>query len=111
MSSVFQNIDPPPPSRPGECVPPPLVRGEDTPLGGEGGGGSIFWNTTGKALYSTYVSTLWMKGFLIRSLQEIEHVIVGSCQQEGLAVDVQQRAHVQVLQDNEHKNSASRFHR
>jgi hypothetical protein len=33
-SGVFQNIDPPP-SLPGECVPPPppLVRGEDT-LGG-----------------------------------------------------------------------------
>ncbi len=31
MSLVFQNIDPPPPSLPGECVPPPL-------LGGGGGG-------------------------------------------------------------------------
>ncbi len=33
MSCVFQNIDPPPPSPPGECVPPAVgrrVRGEDT---------------------------------------------------------------------------------
>jgi hypothetical protein len=34
MSLVFQNIDPPPPPPPGECVPPPLVRGEDTLAGG-----------------------------------------------------------------------------
>ncbi len=50
--------------------------------------------------------TVWVKGFLIRSLQEIEHVVVGSCQQEGLAVDVQQRTHVQVLYRTEHKHSA-----
>jgi hypothetical protein len=30
MSLVFQNIDPPPPSPPGECVPPSFVGGEDT---------------------------------------------------------------------------------
>ncbi len=30
---VFQNIDPPPPSPPGECVPPPLLRGEDLLVG------------------------------------------------------------------------------
>jgi hypothetical protein len=36
MSGVFQNIDLPPPSLPGECVPlPPLVLGEDT-LAGKG---------------------------------------------------------------------------
>jgi hypothetical protein len=42
MARVFQNIDPPPPSPPGECV-----RGEDTLAGWrvEGGGGSIFWKT------------------------------------------------------------------
>jgi hypothetical protein len=28
MSCVFQNIDPPPPSPPGECVPPAVVAGE-----------------------------------------------------------------------------------
>jgi hypothetical protein len=27
MSCVFQNIDPPPPSPPGECVPPAFVAG------------------------------------------------------------------------------------
>jgi hypothetical protein len=36
MSDVFQNIDPPPPSPPGEYVPPPLVRGEDTLAGWRG---------------------------------------------------------------------------
>ncbi len=42
MSLVFQNIDPPPPSPPGECVPlppPPLVRGEDTLAGWRKGKG------------------------------------------------------------------------
>jgi hypothetical protein len=33
---VFQNIDPPSPSPPGECVPPPLLRGEDR-LAGKAG--------------------------------------------------------------------------
>jgi hypothetical protein len=62
MSGVFQNIDPPPPSPPGECVsPPPKVRGEDTLAGWKGGEGSIFWKTPDTALYSTYVSTLCSK--------------------------------------------------
>jgi hypothetical protein len=35
-----ENIDPPPPSQPGECVPPRLLCGGRThPLGGEGVGG------------------------------------------------------------------------
>jgi hypothetical protein len=36
MSCVFQNIDPPPPSPPGECA---LVAGEDTLAGWRGGWG------------------------------------------------------------------------
>ncbi len=41
MAGVFQNIDPPSPSPPGECVPPPPLRcgGKTHSLGGEGGGG------------------------------------------------------------------------
>ncbi len=41
MAGVSQNIDPPPPSPPGECVPPapPLVRGEDTLAKRRGGWG------------------------------------------------------------------------
>ena len=40
MAGVFQNIDPPSPSPPGECVlPPPLVRGEDTLARRRGGCG------------------------------------------------------------------------
>jgi hypothetical protein len=41
MSGVFRNIDPPTPSPPGECVPPALVRGEDTLAGWRGGGGGV----------------------------------------------------------------------
>jgi hypothetical protein len=36
MAGVFQNIDPPPPSLPGECV---RVRGKDTFAGWRGGWG------------------------------------------------------------------------
>ncbi len=40
MAGVFQNIDPPPPSPPGECVyPPPLLWGEDTLARRRGGWG------------------------------------------------------------------------
>jgi hypothetical protein len=49
MSRVFQNIDPSPT---GECV-PLWCGGRTHPLGGEGGGGSIFWKTRSTALYST----------------------------------------------------------
>ncbi len=60
MAGVFQNIDPPPPSPPGECVLPRLWCGGRThSLGGEGGGRSIFWKTSDTALYSTYVTTSW----------------------------------------------------
>ncbi len=62
MSLVFQNIDPP--RRPASVYPPPLVRGRTHSLGGERGGGSIFWKTRDTALYSTYVSTLWVDGWL-----------------------------------------------
>jgi hypothetical protein len=34
-------------------------------VGGEGGGGSIFWKRPDTALYSTYVSALWFKLFLV----------------------------------------------
>jgi hypothetical protein len=62
MSGVFQNIDPPTLSPPGECVPPRLWCGGKThSLGGEGmGRGSIVWKTPDTALYSVYVSTLWL---------------------------------------------------
>jgi hypothetical protein len=44
MSGVLQNIEPPPPTLPGECVPPSLVcGGEDTLAGRRGGvGGQYF---------------------------------------------------------------------
>jgi hypothetical protein len=60
MSDVFQNIDPPPPHRRARrvCTPRLWCGGRTHSLGGEGGGGSIFWKTPDTALYSTYVSTL-----------------------------------------------------
>ncbi len=62
MSGVFRNIDPPTPTPPGECVPPPLVRGEDTLAGWRGGWGV---NSSEDArhcseLYTVYVSSLWI---------------------------------------------------
>ncbi len=63
MSGVFRNTDPPTLSPPGECVlctPSPLVRGDDTLAGGRRGGGSIVQKTPDTALYSIYVSTLWI---------------------------------------------------
>jgi hypothetical protein len=46
ISLVFQNIDPPSPSPPGEFVLPPATKAEGTHSpGGEGDGGSIFWKT------------------------------------------------------------------
>jgi hypothetical protein len=67
MSLVFQNIDPPPPSPHGECVPPAFVAGEDTLAwcGGEVGGGPIFWKTrdTGLPSYSNNLSTPLTNGF------------------------------------------------
>jgi hypothetical protein len=68
MSGVFQNIDPPPPSPPGECG-GPLVRGEDTLAGWREGGGSIFCKPPDTALYSTYLSTLWTEHTLVASKQ------------------------------------------
>jgi hypothetical protein len=56
MSCVFQNIDPPPPSPPGECV-PLCCGGRTQSPGGEGGGGSIFWKTQDTALYFTYIES------------------------------------------------------
>jgi hypothetical protein len=58
MSCVFQNTDPPPPSKPGECVPPAFIAGGGHTRRVERGvGGSIFWKTQDTALYSTYIES------------------------------------------------------
>ncbi len=56
MSGVFQNIDPPHPSPPGECA---FAAGGGHTRQAVRGWGSIFWKTPDTGLYSTYVSTLW----------------------------------------------------
>jgi hypothetical protein len=56
MSLVFQNIDPPPPSPPGKCVPPAFVGGRTHSPGGEGDGGSIFWKTIDIGLPSSSIN-------------------------------------------------------
>jgi hypothetical protein len=58
-SSEILTPTPSPPGDGGECVPPPLVRGEDKLARGRGGGGSIVRKTPDTALYFIYVSTLW----------------------------------------------------
>jgi hypothetical protein len=60
MSLVFQNIDPPPPSPPGECVLPPNKGGGVQNRRAERGmGGSIFWKTIdiGLPSYGNNLST------------------------------------------------------
>jgi hypothetical protein len=76
MAGVFQNIDRPPPSPPGECV-PPFERGMTHSLGGERGGGLIFWKTSDTALYSTYVSTL--------CLESLKHALAEMIKRRGTA--------------------------
>jgi hypothetical protein len=58
MAGVLQNIDPPPPSPPGECVPPAFGGGEDKLGRRRGGWGVNILKDVRHALYSTYVSTL-----------------------------------------------------
>jgi hypothetical protein len=59
MCGVFQNIDPPPLSPPGECIPPAFGAGEGHTRWVERGvAGSLFFKTPDTALYFTYVSTL-----------------------------------------------------
>jgi len=61
MAGVFQNIDPASPSPPAECLPPPLVRGEDTLARRRGGWGvNILEDVRHSSVlyYSTYISTL-----------------------------------------------------
>ncbi len=62
MSDVFQNNDPPPPHCPASVYPPARFwcGGRIHSLGGVGGEGAIFWKSADTALYSTYVSTLWI---------------------------------------------------
>ncbi len=62
MSLVFQNIDPHPPLRPASVYPRLFFwggGGRTHALGGEGGGGSIFWKTRdiGLPSYSNNLST------------------------------------------------------
>ncbi len=48
-------------------------------LGGQGGGGSIFWKTPDTALYSTYVRTLWSQACPV--------ILKPVCGSDGLTYD------------------------
>jgi hypothetical protein len=50
----------PPPHRPASVYHPAFGAGGYTLARGRGGGGSIFYRAPDTALYSTYISTLWM---------------------------------------------------
>ncbi len=52
-------LTPPPPTARRVCTPRLWCGGRTHSLGGERGGGSIFWKTPGTVLYFTYLSTLW----------------------------------------------------
>ncbi len=58
-SSKILTPPPLPTHRPDSVYPRLWCGGRTHTLGGEGGGGSIFWKTSDTALYSTYTSTLW----------------------------------------------------
>jgi hypothetical protein len=102
MSLVFQNIDPPPPSPPSECVLPPSPHPPNpqgvthlprTMLGGgEGGrrrvhtrwaergvGGSIFWKTRdiGLPSYSNNLSTVSKLDRRHPGLRKIDNLLTG----------------------------------
>jgi hypothetical protein len=62
MSGVFRNIDPPPPLRPASVYPRLWCGGIVHTRWVEKGWGSIVRKTPDTALYSIYVSTLWIKG-------------------------------------------------
>jgi hypothetical protein len=82
MAGVFQNIDPPPPSPPGECVSPAFgAGGGHTRWVERGGGGPIFWKTPGTALYSTYVSTLCSQSIHLYTATKIPFIYAfsGNC--------------------------------
>jgi hypothetical protein len=74
MSGVFQNIeniDPPNPLIPLASVYPPAGGGHARWVErGWGGNSLIVWKTLDTALYSAYVSTLWIKA----SIEEALHV-------------------------------------
>jgi hypothetical protein len=73
MSRVFQNIDPPPPSPPGECVPPAGGAGEDTLAGWRMGWGD---NILEDAKHSSvlYICKYFV-GLCIGSLCRLRHLV------------------------------------
>jgi hypothetical protein len=79
MSGVFQNIDPPPPSPPGECVPPCLWRrGEDTLAGWRGGGGA---NSLEEARHS---SVLYICKYFVAKADRFRRTRMGSALSQKL---------------------------
>jgi hypothetical protein len=90
MSLVFQNIDPPSPSPPGECVPvPPLLgggEGEDTLAGRREGWGSIFWKTRGKGLPSYSINLSTVLAFKGETLKRLPRLAIMVSSNQGLKI-------------------------
>ncbi len=87
VSDVFQNIDPPPPSPPSECVLPPHQRrrSKHSP-GGEGDGWSIFWKTPaiGLASYNNLSAMLSVTSSVSQKAPLYKPVFrLGGSQQQG----------------------------
>jgi hypothetical protein len=82
MAGVFQNIDPPSPSPPGECVPPPprlWCGGGTHSLGGKGGWGVNILEDV------RHSSVLYVCKFFVGETMIIlkgERLLGGSCRQE-----------------------------
>jgi hypothetical protein len=69
MSCVFQNIDPPPPSPPGECVPPAFVAGGGHTCRVERGVGGQYFGKRKTQLCTLPISNpLWLKRFMLDNL-------------------------------------------
>jgi hypothetical protein len=78
MSFVFQNIVPPPPSPPGECVPPTFVAGGGHTCRVERGGGQYFGRRKTQLCTLPISNPLWLYvtvGYSVHTIYSILDVI------------------------------------
>ena len=76
MSLVFQNIDPPPPSPPGKCVPPAFVAGGGDTLAGWRGG--LGFNILEDARHSSVL-------YLYQILFDVQYILERVHEKEQIA--------------------------